>query len=85
MIEIAGADRILTFDAHSGEFGNLTNLPVINLNPYFLLFEKLKKLIAITPSNNVIVTPDFGSIMRYKDVIRELGIPFAIILKGMKI
>lgn len=85
MIEIAGANRIVTFDAHSGEFGNLTYVPVINLNPYFLLVEKLKKLIDINPSSYVIVAPDFGGIMRCKDVIRALGLPFAIIHKGMKI
>lgn len=82
MIEIAGAKRVVTFDAHSAEFCNFPYLPVINLNPYFLLVDQLKKIIDI--SNCVIIAPDFGGIVRCGHVIRAHSMSFALIHKGMK-
>ena len=83
MIEIAGAKRIVTFDAHSDEICNFSYLSVINLNPYSLLIDQLKTIIDI--SNCVIIAPDFGGIVRCEDVIKEHGISFALIHKGIKI
>ena len=85
MIEIAGADRIVTIDAHSEELCNFTDLPVINLNPYFLLVEKLRQLIKINPSSHVIIAPDIGGILRCKYVVNALNLPFALIHKGMRL
>lgn len=82
MIEIAGADRIVTFDAHSNDICNFTYLPVINLNPYFLLIDQLKTMIDI--SNYVIIAPDFGGIMRCENVAKAHSISFGIIHKGIK-
>jgi ribose-phosphate pyrophosphokinase len=82
MIEIAGASRIVTFDAHTDAICNFSYLPVINLNPYLLLVDKLKKLIDINPSGYVIIAPD---LVRCKNVKRALGIPFALINKCMEI
>ncbi len=81
IITKAGADRVLTMDLHCAQIQGFFDIPVDHLlgvpilTPYYA--EKFKDGL----EDVVVVSPDFGSVTRARNVARRLDVPIAIIDK----
>lgn len=81
IITKAGADRVLTMDLHCAQIQGFFDIPVDHLlgvpilTPYYA--EKFKDNL----EDVVVVSPDFGSVTRARNVARRLDVPIAIIDK----
>ncbi len=81
IITKAGADRVLTMDLHCAQIQGFFDIPVDHLlgvpilTPYYA--EKFKDDL----DDVVVVSPDFGSVTRARNVARRLDVPIAIIDK----
>ena len=77
MIEVAGADRWITIDLHSGQIQGFYNIPGDSLTAFHILvaYFKQKKLDA------VIVTPDLGFAKRGRNFAADLDLPLAFVEK----
>ncbi len=77
MIEVAGADRWMTIDLHSGQIQGFYNIPGDSLTAFHILVEYFmaKNLDA------VVVTPDLGFAKRGRNYAAELGFPLAFVEK----
>lgn len=81
IITKAGADRVLTMDLHCAQIQGFFDIPVDHLlgvpilTPYYA--EKFKDSL----EDVVVVSPDFGSVTRARNVARRLEVPIAIIDK----
>lgn len=81
IITKAGANRVLTMDLHCAQIQGFFDIPVDHLlgvpilTPYYA--EKFKDDL----SDVVVVSPDFGSVTRARNVARRLDVPIAIIDK----
>ena len=79
IITKAGADRVLTMDLHCAQIQGFFDIPVDHLlgvpilTPYYA--EKFKDDL----EDLVVVSPDFGSVTRARNVARRLDVPIAII------
>ena len=76
MLEVAGADRIVTMDLHAGQIQGFFDIPVDDLSSRPLFVEDLK-----TNGVDVIVSPDAGGVARARKVAKRLGLEIAIIDK----
>ncbi len=78
LISIAGANRVLCVDLHSGQIQGYFNFPVDNLTAVSLLANdfKKKKLKEV-----VVVSPDVGGVVRARAMAKLLNSPLAIIEK----
>lgn len=77
MIEVAGADRWMTIDLHSGQIQGFYNIPGDSLTAFFILVEHFRK----KKLNAVVVTPDLGFAKRGRNYAAELDIPLAFVEK----
>ncbi len=81
IITKAGANRVLTMDLHCAQIQGFFDIPVDHLlgvpilAPYYA--EKFKD----SMDDVVVVSPDFGSVTRARNVARRLDVPIAIIDK----
>ncbi len=81
IITKAGANRVLTMDLHCAQIQGFFDIPVDHLlgvpilAPYYA--EKFKDGM----DDVVVVSPDFGSVTRARNVARRLDVPIAIIDK----
>ena len=78
IIQVAGADRVITMDLHAAQIQGFFNIPTDHLlgTPIFVeYFRSLKS------DDLVIVSPDHGSVKRARDFATPLGVPIAIIDK----
>ncbi len=81
IITKAGANRVLTMDLHCAQIQGFFDIPVDHLlgvpilTPYYA--EKFKD----DMEDIVVVSPDFGSVTRARNVARRLNAPIAIIDK----
>ncbi|MBE2200143.1 MAG: ribose-phosphate pyrophosphokinase [Anaerolinea sp.] len=77
MIEVAGADRWITVDLHSGQIQGFYKIPGDSLTAMHLLADyfKEKRLDA------VVVTPDLGYAKRGRNYAEELNLPLAFVEK----
>ncbi len=81
IITKAGANRVLTMDLHCAQIQGFFDIPVDHLlgvpilTPYYA--EKFKD----DMEDVVVVSPDFGSVTRARNVARRLDVPIAIIDK----
>lgn len=80
MIEVAGADRVLTLDLHAGQIQGFFDIPVDNLwakpilTSYFEpRFKDSKEL--------VVVSPDVGGVKRARMIAERLNVSLAIVEK----
>ncbi len=80
MIEVAGADRVLTLDLHAGQIQGFFDIPVDNLWPNPILtgyfeprFKDSKEL--------VVVSPDVGGVKRARMIAERLNVSLAIVEK----
>ena len=77
MIEVAGADRWMTIDLHSGQIQGFYKIPGDSLTAFHVIADyfKHKNLDA------VVVTPDLGYAKRGRNYAVELGLPLAFVEK----
>ncbi len=80
LLEVAGADRVLAMDLHSGALQGFFNIPVDHLSALLLFCDHIKKS-GFTPEGSVMVSPDVGGVARASEVANRLGFPLAIIAK----
>ena len=78
MIEVAGADRVITMDLHADQIQGYFDIPVDHLHglPILTKYFKKKKLADVT-----IVSPDHGSVARSRNMAERLDAPLAIVDK----
>jgi ribose-phosphate pyrophosphokinase len=80
MIEVAGADRYMTFDLHAGQIQGFFSIPGDVLSGFFLLKEYLKQ-IKSQMKNPVVVTADLGFAKKARNYAEVLDTPMAFIEK----
>ncbi|MCS7310688.1 MAG: ribose-phosphate pyrophosphokinase [Armatimonadetes bacterium] len=80
LLEVAGANRILTVDLHAQQIQGFFNLPVDHLYAGPKIGEYLIKA-GLVHENCVVVSPDVAGTPRAKALAEMLGLPFAIIAK----
>jgi ribose-phosphate pyrophosphokinase len=78
MLQVAGANRIVTVDLHAGQIQGFFNIPVDDLTarPVFLKDIKETRI-----SDMCIVSPDVGGAVRTRSFAKKLDSPMAIIDK----
>ena len=78
MLEVAGTDRVITFEIHSPQIQGFFNIPVDNLKTSYLLFNEFHSR---NMKDIVIVSPDHGGISRARELATFLQADLAIIDK----
>ena len=80
MIEVAGADRVLTMDLHQAQIQGFFTVPVDELTGFRMLREYFRDLLA--RGNAVVVAPDLGFANEARKLFAEpLGLPLAVVQK----
>lgn len=80
LLEVAGANRVLTVDLHAQQIQGFFNLPVDHLYAGPLIGEYLIES-GLAHDNCVVVSPDVAGTPRAKALAEMLDAPFAIIAK----
>jgi ribose-phosphate pyrophosphokinase len=80
LIEVAGADRVLTMDLHAGQIQGFFNIPVDNLRTDWIFADHIEATFDRL-DNTVIVSPDAGGAVRARMVAERLDRPLAIMEK----
>lgn len=80
LLEVAGANRVLTVDLHAQQIQGFFNLPVDHLYAGPLIGEYLIES-GLAHENCVVVSPDVAGTPRAKTLAEMLDVPFAIIAK----
>jgi ribose-phosphate pyrophosphokinase len=80
LLEVAGANRILTVDLHAQQIQGFFNLPVDHLYAQPIIGEYLIES-GLVHGNCVVVSPDVAGTPRAKALAEMLDVPFAIIAK----
>lgn len=80
LLEVAGANRVLTVDLHAQQIQGFFNLPVDHLYAGPLIGEYLIES-GLAHENCVVVSPDVAGTPRAKTLAEMLDAPFAIIAK----
>ncbi|MDB5083615.1 MAG: ribose-phosphate pyrophosphokinae [Bacilli bacterium] len=78
LLQVSGADRVITMDLHAGQIQGFFDIPVDHLfgGPLLTKYFQEKNL-----SNVVVVSPDVGGVTRASGMAERLGAPIAIIDK----
>ena len=78
LLEVSGAERVVSFDLHAEAIAGFFNIPTDNLSAegIFARYYKAKKL-----SDVVVISPDVGGVKRARNFAKMLGAPLAIIDK----
>lgn len=79
MIELAGADRVLTMDLHAGQIQGFFSKPVDHMTALFILTQYFND--RLTADDLVIVAPDFGRAKLNKRFADKLGAGLAFLDK----
>ena len=77
MIQVAGADRLLTMDLHQGQIQGFFNIPVDELTAVHLLSNYFRQ----KQMENVVVVTDLGFAKRARTFAELLDAPLAVIEK----
>ena len=80
MIEVAGADRYMTFDLHADQIQGFFSIPGDVLYAYHVLIDHLKDLVS-KMKKPVMVSPDLGFAKKARNYATSLDIPLAFIEK----
>jgi ribose-phosphate pyrophosphokinase len=80
MIEVAGADRYITFDLHAGQIQGFFSIPGDVLSSFSILMDHLKSL-QPKMKDPVIVTADLGYAKKSRNFAELLNVPLAFIEK----
>lgn len=78
LLEVAGADRVLSMDLHAGQIQGYFDIPVDHLSGVQVLADHFRHLI---DENTVVVSPDLGGVARTRTFANYLDLPIAIIEK----
>ena len=78
ILQVAGANKIVSVDLHSEQLADFFNIPVVNLSPAFLFYKYFKQL---NLENLVIVSPDHGGLVRTGVLAEKFNAPLAVIDK----
>jgi ribose-phosphate pyrophosphokinase len=81
MIEVAGADRYITFDLHAGQIQGFFSIPGDVLTAFHLIIAYLQKEIGASLRNPVVLTPDLGFAKKGRNLAERLNTPIAFIEK----
>lgn len=80
MLELAGADRVVTFDLHAPQIQGFFNCPVDELTTVPMMGQYFRRK-KFDPNETVVVSPDHGGVKRARNMAEILGSPIAIIDK----
>jgi ribose-phosphate pyrophosphokinase len=80
MIEVAGADRYITFDLHAGQIQGFFSIPGDVLSTFSIMVKYLKT-IQSKMTDPVIVTADLGFAKKARNFAANLDVPMAFIEK----
>ncbi|MBI2164838.1 MAG: ribose-phosphate pyrophosphokinase [Chloroflexi bacterium] len=78
LLEVGGANRVLTVDLHAGQIQGFFNIPVDELTVLPLLVRYIQDKALDEP---VVVAVDIGITKRARDMAARLGVPLAIVEK----
>ncbi len=78
MLQVAGANRLLTMDLHADQIQGFFDIPVDNIYGAPILLNDLR---AKNDANLMIVSPDVGGVVRARSFAKELNTDLAIIDK----
>ena len=78
MIEVAGADRVLTIDLHAGQIQGFFNIPVDELTALYDISRYFRDQ---RLEDVVVVATDLGAAKRARNMAERLGAPLALIEK----
>ena len=81
MLQIAGADRLITFDLHAPQIQGFFNIPVDHLMGSPLIAEYFRRQLVSAGDDIVVVSPDHGGVGRARKLANFLKEPLAIIDK----
>jgi len=79
LLQVAGANRVLTVDLHAGQIQGFFDIPVDHLYATPALIVELRPMLQDTES--VIVSPDAGGVARARAYAKILEAPLAVIDK----
>lgn len=80
LLTVAGADRMLTIDLHSGQTMGFFDIPADHLYAGPIIADYIVKNVPIS-EGAVVVSPDVGGVTRARALAEFLGTPLAIIAK----
>ena len=80
MIEVAGADRYMTFDLHADQIQGFFSIPGDVLYAFHVLIGYLEEVVK-TMNNPVIVSPDLGFAKKARNYAAHLDLPLSFIEK----
>ena len=78
MIDVSGADRVLTMDLHADQIQGFFEIPSDNIYASPVLWGELWRN---APDNTIVVSPDVGGVVRARAMAKHLGVDLAIIDK----
>jgi len=78
MIEVAGADRVLTVDLHAGQIQGFFNIPVDEMTALYTISRHFQQQ---ELSDLVVVATDLGAAKRARNVAERLDVPLAVMEK----
>lgn len=80
ILQVAGANRVITFDLHAPQIEGFYSIPVDNIScmPLFIKFLLQKGKVT---DRTIVVSPDHGSAVRARKMAEQLKAPLAIIDK----
>jgi ribose-phosphate pyrophosphokinase len=79
LLQVAGADRIVSLDLHAGQIQGFFDIPVDNLYASYTFIPPLREM--VEGQDVVIVSPDAGGVQRARAYGKKLGAPIAMIDK----
>lgn len=81
LLEVAGADRVLTVELHTAQIQGFAQYPIDNMYALPLLTVELNKIVeqrGLTNEDIVVVSPDVGGAKRASALAKRLCAPLAI-------
>ncbi len=85
LFELAGVDRVITFDLHSPQIQGFFNVPCDNLYTTYIIKDYLDKHVFKKVKNYkdkfVLVAPDEGALKRIKEFAGIFRLPFLVLSK----
>src|SRR5512134_1773275 len=81
MLEIAGADRYMTFDPHAGQVQGFFSIPGDVLTASHMISEHIKKNLLPKMNSPVVVATDLGFAKKGRNYALDMDVPIAFIEK----
>ncbi len=81
LIEVAGADRYMTFDLHADQIQGFFSIPGDVLYAIHIIIGYMEELVNTRMNNPVMVSPDLGFAKKARNYATRLNIPLAFIEK----